>query len=113
MAKIELRKSIQALLDEKNDINKQLQRIEDEFKMLHEKLQVQRGEQFGYKEGLATMTQSAQNGPARRVLTNNIAKCEMIIKGVQDDIDRVEKDRVVWASKGKALDKSIKELQNA
>lgn len=113
MAKQELRKPIDALLTEKSKIDQNLTSIKDRYDRFHEELQKLRYEQHGYREAKETMQNSNQNKPARRVFDQNIAEAQLRIDVIMKELDNVEKDRVVWASKGKAIERSIKELQNA
>lgn len=113
MAKQELRKPIDTLLTEKNKIDQSLTSIKDRYDRYHEELQKLRFEQHGYREAKETLSNTNQNKPGRRVFDQSIADAQRRIDEVLKELDQVEKDRVVVASKGKAIERSIKELQNA
>lgn len=113
MAKMELRKPIDLLLTEKNNINKQLTTIQDQFNVKQELLTSLRSDQFSCREGKEHLSVSNMNKPARRVFDNQIAQLQMKIDEVLKELDVLEKDRVVVSSRAKAIDKSLKELQNA
>jgi chromosome segregation ATPase len=113
MARQELRKPIDTLLNEKNKLDGIITSIKDRYDRFHEELNKLRYEQHSYREGKETLQNSNQNKPARRVFDQQIAECQKRIEEVLKELDNVEKERVVQSSKLKAIEKSIKELQNA
>lgn len=113
MAKVELRKAIDSLLKEKQSIDAQLTSINDGFTLSQEQLMNYRREQASYREARATLSNTNQSNPAKKVLNQQISEAQLKVDEILKSIDKLEKDRVVWAAKGKAIDKSIKELQNA
>lgn len=113
MARQELRRPIDTLLSEKNKLDQILISINDEYTKYQTQLQELRYEQHGYREAKETLQNSNQNKPARRVFDTQIAEAQRKIDDILKMLDEVEKRRVVQASKLKALEKSIKELQNA
>lgn len=113
MAKIELRKAIDSLMKEKNDIDKQLTRINDGFQAKHEELGRLRADQHSMREAKETLSNSNSSKPAKRVFEQQISSAQLRVNEILKEVDQLEKDRVVWSSKVKAIEKSIKELQNA
>lgn len=113
MAKAELRKPIEILMIEKNKIDGQLTTLKDQYESMHAELQKLRFEQMSYREGKETLQPSNQNKPARRVFDAQIASAQLRIDVIMKSLDQLEKDRVVTTSRVKAIEKSIKELQNA
>lgn len=113
MARQELRKPIDTLLNEKNKLDGKLTNIKDRYDRFQEELQKLRYEQHSYREGKETLQNSNQNKPARRVFDAQIVECQKRIDEVMKELDTVEKERVVQSSHLKAIEKSIKELQNA
>lgn len=113
MARQELRKPIDVLLTEKNKIDQILTSIQDRYNRFQEELQKLRAEQYSFREGKETLSNTNQNKPARRVFDHQITECQKRVEEVLKELDLVEKDRVIQGSKLKALEKSIKELQNA
>lgn len=113
MARQELRKPIDSLLTEKNNLDKKLTTVKDEYDRYQEELGKLRQDQFSFREGKEALSPSNQNKPARRVFDANIAECQKRIEEVLKSLDDVEKRRVVVTSQLKAIEKSIRELQNA
>ena len=113
MAKMELRKPIDILLNEKNSIDKKLTTINDQFTVKQEKLTSLRHDQFSCREGKEQLSNSNMNKPAKRVFDKQIAEIQLVINDVMKELEELEKQRVVIDSQRKAIDKSIKELQNA
>lgn len=113
MAKVELRKAIDSLLNEKREIDKHLTRVNDEFNAKQEELGKLRRDQHSMREAKETLSNTNSSKPAKRVFDQQIADAQLRVNEILKGLDQLEKDRVVWSSKGKAIDKSIKELQNA
>lgn len=113
MARQELRKPIDTLLTEKNKLDATLTGVKDRYDRYQEELTKLRYEQHSYREGKETLQNSNQNKPARRVFDQQIAECQKRVEEVLKELDNVEKERAVVSSKLKAIEKSIKELQNA
>jgi len=113
MAKMELRKPISLLFDEKTKIESQVTGLVNELNMRQEKLQKLRSEQFGYREAKEHLPNNNSSKPARKVFDDNIAACQRGIDEVLKEMDKLEKDRSVVSSKLKSIEKSIKDLQNA
>ena len=113
MARPELRKSIDSLMQEKNKLDQQLTTLQDRYIVAQDQLRSARGDQHGAREAKEALSNSNMNKPARRVFDQDIAIAQKIIDDVLKEIDLLEKDRVVVASKVTAIAKSIKELQNS
>lgn len=113
MARVELHKPLDKLYQERNKIDQQLTTIKDEYDNAHEQLKNMRADQFAYKEGKAALSNTNQNRAARKVFDDSIASCQKSIQDILQKLDVIEKNRVIWYSKSKAIEKSIKELQNA
>lgn len=113
MARVELRKPIEGLMEEKTKIERQLTNINDHYTKYHTQLSQLRADQFSYREGKETLSNTVQNKPARRVFDQKIADCQLEIDKTMKLLEDVEKERVVWSTKLKAMDKSLNELRNA
>lgn len=113
MAKVELRKPIATLLDEKAKLDQNTTTINDKYNRFSEELQRLRQEQFSYREAKEHLQNTNSNKPARQVFDQNIASTQRRIDEVLKELDIAEKERVVASSRAKAIDSSIKQLQNA
>lgn len=110
---MELRKPIDLLFTEKNEIDKKLTTLQDQFNVKHEKLTALRQEQFHCREGKEQLSASNMNKPAKRVFDKRIVELQIEIEAVSKELEEVEKQRVVVTSLRKGIEKSIKELQNS
>lgn len=114
MARQELKKPIATLLDEKSKIDIKLTEITDRYTRFQTELQTLRYEQASYREAKEQLQNTNSNKAARRVFDSYISAAQKRIDDVVNkEIDQCEKDRVVAVSHKQAIEKSIKELQNA
>lgn len=113
MPRMEMRKPIDALMTEKAKIDQKLTEFKDKYELLSAKLQELRASQFHFREGKAALSNSNMNNPAKKVFDQQISTAQKEIEETLKSIDELEKDRTVWTSKGNAMLKSIKELQNS
>lgn len=113
MAKQELKKPIDILFNKKNELEKRLTEIKDRYTLLEDQLGKIRKEQFGCKEAKERLPNTNEHKPAKRVLEQQIAAYQKEIQDKLKELDVCEKDRVVWSSQLKAMERSIRELQSA
>lgn len=112
MAKMELRKPINSLLEEKSKLDQQLTTIMDEYNVTTEKLASTRADLFSYRESKEHLSQTNLNKAARLVFDKNIAECQKQLQDISGILEKIEQRRVIVHGKIKAMEKSIKELQN-
>lgn len=113
MARVEMRKPIDTLTKEKNVIELKLTELKDKFDLAQTQLQDLRNEQFAYREGKASLSNTASNNAAKRVFDEKIKEAQKKVEELSNVMNDLEKDRTVWTSKYNAITKSIKELQSA
>jgi small-conductance mechanosensitive channel len=113
MTKQNLRKPTDLLFTQKGEIEKQLTQFNDRFILLQEQLNELRGEQSGLREAKETLSNTNTNKPAKVAFDKRISEIQLIINAKLKELDTVEKDRIAVTSRLKAIEKSIKELQNA
>jgi hypothetical protein len=108
-----LKKAVDVLFTEKSRIDKQMTEINDRRTRFATELQEKRAEQFGYREAKESLPNMELHKPARKVLDDEAFRCQSRIDQLLKELDQVEKDALVWGSKSRAIEKSIKELQNS
>ena len=113
MAKVELRKPISALLDEKSKCEAQLTQLRDRSAVLQQKLQESRMEEHGFREAKETLPNTPSSKPSRTVFDQGIATAHKKTEDVLKELDSIAKDLEVITSKAKSFDKSIRDLQSA
>lgn len=113
MAKMELRKPIAMLVEEKNKIDQKFNDVVERYTVSQTALQTLRSEQYSYREAKEHLQNTNSNKAARKVFDDQIAKAQLGIDEALKKLDLIEKDRVVIDSQRKAIEKSIKELQNS
>lgn len=113
MARQELRKPIDMLLEEKNKIDAGLTALNDKYNLLQKDLQDARMEQQHIREAKETLSNNNANKPARKLFDDQICVLQRKIEDISNQFSSLEKDRVVLDSKGKAIQKSLSELRNA
>lgn len=111
MARMELRKPIDTLLNEKNKFDKQMTELQDKYNACGERLQTYRAEQAANREAKERLSNTQSNKIARKVLDQGIADAQVEINKIQIEIEELEKNRVVVGSRLKAIEGSIAELR--
>lgn len=113
MAKHELRKPLDTLLTKKNELDQKKITINDQHTRYQTELQSLRNDQTAYRTAKETLSNTVSNKPSRKVFDDQISTIQLRVNEVLKELDRVEKDNEVVVSQIKAIDKSIKELQNS
>ena len=113
MARVEMRKPISSLMDEKSKLDLLMTALGDRYTRWQTELAERRANQFAYREGKNALSNSNSSKPARKVFDEQIAAEQLALEKCIKELDLVEKERVAVHSKLKAIEKSIKELQNA
>ena len=113
MAKLELRKAVSALMDEKSKWDAQATQHKDKLAVLQQQFQEARNSEHGYREAKETLPRSNASRPATIVFDREIANSHKQAEDLLKEIEAISKQLDIVVSKAKALDKSIRELQNA
>ena len=113
MARHDLRKPIDTLLTQKAKLDQDKITLNDRHTLLQTKLQSLRSDQMAFRNGKETMSNTVSNRAARKVFDDQISALQLTINEVLKELDDVVKQDEVLVSKIKAIDKSIKELQNS
>lgn len=113
MARQELKAPLSKLFDEKSKHETSINTIKDKITIKQEQLLVARREKDGYREAKEHLSNTASNKPAINVFNQGIAEAEKKCQDINTELDVLQKDYEVVNSKIKALERSIKELQNA
>ena len=113
MAKIELRKAVDSLLNEKGMLDKQMTQLKDRIIVLQEGMQQYRNDENGYREAKLQLGNTASSVPARKVMDRGIAEAHKKFEDVLKEHDEAQKTYEVLNGKIKSLEKSIRDLQNA
>lgn len=113
MARLELRNARNTLIEEKNRLDQEMTTLTDKYNLAVETLGQHRRLQFEYREGKESLPNTNSSKGAKKVFNDKIVEHQIKIDEIQKTLEEYEKSRVVLASKIKAMDKSIKELQTA
>ena len=113
MAKYELRKPLDILLQQKQKLDQEKISINDQHTRYQTELQDLRNSQTGFRTAKESLSNTVSNRAARKVFDDQISQMQLRVNEVLKELDAIDKKNEVVVSQIKAMDKSIKELQNS